>query len=102
MEPVPKKVLPAKLPTHSKNEDASVVDWCNVSEYDSWESLHPTSFFEPSWELPRGWTMHNPNKGKENAEDSGEPCNYNFKEFDVRVRGCKNMWDADCKITKWK
>ena len=96
------KLPPAKLPTRSKNEDASVVDWCDVSEDDSWETLHSDGFFEPSWELPRGWTMHDPKKGAVNAEERGHQWIYTFKEFDVRVRGCKNMWDADRKITKWK
>ena len=89
----------AKLPTHS-NENASLVDWCDVSDDDSWTTLHTNHFFEPSWEIPKGWTMIKPNVDKKDG--IAEPWIYEFKEFDVRVRGCKNMWEADRKIAKWK
>ena len=29
-------------------------------------------------------------------------CIYCYVAFEVKVRGCKNMWLAECKIQKWK
>ena len=86
-----------------KNNLASVADWMDVSDSEDDWTIYTADCFDPCYDLPLGWEMLcDYDTDKDRKSKGAQKPIYRYKEFDAKVRGCRNMMHANNKIRKWK